>query len=312
MLTINKSVLPVALIAALILVINVPLAQADWLDKAASLFEDDLVSWNKTRAPKLENTEPNPALNREPGFVVEQCVFTYQGKPLLFNQPVEEWVKVLGPYDRKVPFAGGIYVWDRLGMRGYSSREEESIKRLDFYFNRPEPLSSDERRLENALQRGNKISIEATKNRILAKPKQLFKGPLLLEGIWFNEYFKINPANAALNQYYKNTDTGSKPDIDVGYFEVGFHGAGYSYNLTCLESDLVLTLGVEPHEEDWSKISKVVIYIDDYDAELDAKFEAQYSAMKKELAKTLYEEIKYIGKELLNRNKDSETASSEE
>jgi len=62
-----------ALLLGLILTLSTPLAQAGWLDNAASLFEDDLTSWNKTREPNAPlNPESSPAPNPQQAFAIAQ------------------------------------------------------------------------------------------------------------------------------------------------------------------------------------------------------------------------------------------------
>jgi hypothetical protein len=78
--------------------------------KAKKLLEED-------KPAKPEKTEPVDA-----DFVIEGTKLFYKGKRLMFGRPVDDWVKVLGPYNRcllsGIRDGRGAYavVWDNVGL----------------------------------------------------------------------------------------------------------------------------------------------------------------------------------------------------
>lgn len=63
------------------------------------------------------NAKKNKEINTETAkseFVLTDCEITFKGKPIPLGEPIEEWVKVFGEYDRH--FGQRSYIWDSLGI----------------------------------------------------------------------------------------------------------------------------------------------------------------------------------------------------
>ncbi|MDR2871991.1 MAG: hypothetical protein LBV45_05635, partial [Xanthomonadaceae bacterium] len=51
---------------------------------------------------------------------------TYDGQPLRLGDTLEDWERVLGKADRTSHPMGGVYIWDDLGIRGYTRNSDKT------------------------------------------------------------------------------------------------------------------------------------------------------------------------------------------
>ena len=67
---------------------------------------------------EVQEKAPSPEELKTPRIIVKGIDITYNGKPLKFGTPLEDWVKVIGeePRFRKIEFGSPICVWDNLGL----------------------------------------------------------------------------------------------------------------------------------------------------------------------------------------------------
>ncbi|MDP2566749.1 hypothetical protein [Pseudoalteromonas marina] len=59
-------------------------------------------------------------------FQVNGCNLTYKGQSLIFDANIDEWVKILGPYDRVTHLANDVYYWDEIGIGLYSKTNKHT------------------------------------------------------------------------------------------------------------------------------------------------------------------------------------------
>ena len=65
-------------------------------------------------------------------FYISGHNITYKNKKLPFGEPVAEWVKIFGEYNRR-PYKR-IYIWDNLGIYVSESEQNENINELQIFF----------------------------------------------------------------------------------------------------------------------------------------------------------------------------------
>jgi len=63
-------------------------------------------------------------------FQVNGCNLTYKGQSLIFDASIDEWVKILGPYDRVTHLANDVYYWDEIGIGLYSKTNKHTALSL--------------------------------------------------------------------------------------------------------------------------------------------------------------------------------------
>jgi hypothetical protein len=62
----------------------------------------------KPSTPQVEESGPT--------YDIEEESLKIDGRPMRFGAPVDEWKQVLGPSSRQVDRAGGVEIWDDLGI----------------------------------------------------------------------------------------------------------------------------------------------------------------------------------------------------
>ncbi len=223
------------------------------------IFDNDLDRWNRSRED----------INK-PLFSLQQCRLEYKGQPLPFNALVEQWVDILGPYDSKVKTRShDVYLWDRFGIGAYAANwNEGTIDRAGFYFNR--------RKKDDY-------------------PKQLFKGPLLLDGLLLDENFELNKANKALDQYYRDIADEQKSVKDKSYFYPSTKKLGlHHYVDACIESEQKIALSLIMFKEKPNKIWQITMDVAGYDLKEDKKLKAEEVEKEKALKRKIDETNKLI------------------
>ncbi|MDR2871990.1 MAG: hypothetical protein LBV45_05630 [Xanthomonadaceae bacterium] len=80
-----------------------------------------------------------------PRLVFSGTEITYNGQPLRLGDTLEDWERVLGKADRTSHPMGGVYIWDDLGIRGYTrNSDKRRMKTLSVELNRnPQHAAND-------------------------------------------------------------------------------------------------------------------------------------------------------------------------
>ena len=93
------------------------------------------------------------------------CSMMYNGKPFKLDQPIDEFVKVFGPYDRMIERGRSIYIWDKLGISAILEKKKETVMLLYVSLSK------------------SWVGINQDKESLEGHSKDFFKVKLLLEGI---------------------------------------------------------------------------------------------------------------------------------
>ena len=160
------------------------------------------------------NSDPQPTkkrLNPDHQFTFNGCDIRYNGKPLILGESVDDWVKVLGHYDRMSPTANDVYVYDDMGIILYARHNTQVIKSLTLLFNEEKEMMQWTRDRLSAKKRdrersdldpnstyfkGLDFSIEFDENVLASDPKQTFKQGFAIDDVIFDENFersRVNP-----------------------------------------------------------------------------------------------------------------------
>lgn len=137
--------------------------------------------------------EPMPTTD----FYISEQKITYKNQDLPFGEPVEEWVKIFGEYDRQ-PFKS-VYIWDNLGIHISESDENANIDELHIFFmNLKSPLAE-----EGVLDFAQGYYMNTDKDpKNYEYPFIIYKKPLNIEGAEVKNGMKI----LDINQERKSRD----------------------------------------------------------------------------------------------------------
>ncbi|WP_250655777.1 hypothetical protein [Alkalimarinus coralli] len=158
-----------------------------------------------------EPPSPKKRINPDHQFTFNGCDIRYNGKPLILGESVEDWVKVLGPYDRMSPVANDVYVYDDMGIFLLARTNTSAITSLTLLFNEDKEIVEEIRNSLNSKKRqreqgkldpnsiyfkGLDFSIEFDENVLASDPKQTFKQGFAIDDVIFDENFersRVNP-----------------------------------------------------------------------------------------------------------------------
>ncbi|MBH0014066.1 hypothetical protein I6F66_18465, partial [Pseudoalteromonas sp. NZS100_1] len=117
-------------------------------------------------------------------FQVNGCNLTFKGQSLVFNTSIDEWVKILGPYDRVTHLANDVYFWDDLGLGLFSSTGKHRADELQFEFN--ETIAFSETNIKNTYSEDmRKTKREANESRSKTPfPQTLWVNGAAIKGNW--------------------------------------------------------------------------------------------------------------------------------
>ena len=147
-------------------------------------------------------------------FELNSCDIRYNGKPLELGASVDDWQRELGPYDRKVPLANDLYVWDDIGITLYVEPNKTEVKQLAIIFNQEKAEIPAERMVElydeelasGRFEPGSKdyeliASMKETKILIIdSRPQSPFKDGFLMDGVVIDEQVDVRAINKARYQ----------------------------------------------------------------------------------------------------------------
>ncbi|WP_250655780.1 hypothetical protein [Alkalimarinus coralli] len=158
-----------------------------------------------------EPPSPKKRLNPDHQFTFNGCDIRYNDEPLILGKSVDDWVKVLGPYDRMSPTASDVYVYDDMGVTLYAHPNTSAIISLTLIFNEEKEILQEIRNSLNGKKRQREqgeldpnsiyfkdldFSIEFDENVLASKPKQTFKHGFVIDDVIFDENFersRVNP-----------------------------------------------------------------------------------------------------------------------
>lgn len=190
---------------------------------------------------------------KQSDFQVHHCNLTYKGQSLIFGVSIDEWVKVLGPYDRVTHLANDVYFWDRLGIGLYSKTHKHIAQTLKFEFNEPIAFSEEDINVTYGEEMKN-FKREANESRA----KTPFSQPLWINGAAIRGLWDINKVNKQLYAYnpknphyfgeaYMPTIFGSRFACDKSaapYFKEGEIGVRVDVNPQNKNEIRAISLGV--------------------------------------------------------------------
>ncbi|WP_250655779.1 hypothetical protein [Alkalimarinus coralli] len=149
-------------------------------------------------------------LNSNHQFTFNGCDIRYNGKPLILGDPIDDWVTVLGPYDRMSSTANDVYVYDDMGVTLYAHPNTSVIISLTLILNEEKEMMQwtrdrlvakkrDRERSDldpnSTYFKGLDFSIEFDENVLASKPKQTFKQGFTIDDVIFDENFERNRVN---------------------------------------------------------------------------------------------------------------------
>ena len=108
-------------------------------------------------------------------FRIDACTLYYRDMPLDFNAPLEEWVKKLGEFDRKVVLANDIYVWDALGVQIYTRWNQTKVLSINMMYARE--VTAYEENLTYSTNPADKTALADITSSVT-----FFDGGVILEG----------------------------------------------------------------------------------------------------------------------------------
>ncbi|WP_250655776.1 hypothetical protein [Alkalimarinus coralli] len=194
-----------------------------------------------------EPPSPKKMLNPDHQFTFNGCDIRYNDEPLILGKSVDEWVEVLGPYDRMSPTASDVYVYDDMGIVLYAGHNTKVIKSLTLLFNEEKEIMQE---IRNSLKgkkkqreqgdldpnsiyfKGLDLSIEFDENVLSSKPKQTFKQGFAIDDVIFDEH---------INRYKLNTER-LKRHPNAPRFAERYLPNLYDYSLDCDNSARLFTL----------------------------------------------------------------------
>jgi hypothetical protein len=198
-------------------------------------------------------------------FQVNGCNLTYKGQSLIFNTSIDEWVKILGPYDRVTHLANDVYFWDEIGLGLFSSTGKHRADELQFEFNETIAFSEDNIRATHG-ERLRKTKREANESRSKTPFTQtLWVNGAAIKGNWDmskvnNQLYAFNPKNPHyFGEAYMPTIFGSRFACDKEappYFNEGEIGIRVDVNPQNKNEIKVLSLGVTLFSEEYLKDRK--------------------------------------------------------
>lgn len=169
------------------------LAGCNELGEALDSLNKKIDEWNDTKPPVL-----NRAALAKPVIEISGNTVTFDGKPLVFTRPMEEWTKVIGPDFREDP--GGpkpdLRTWDKLGLRVFPGRQNVKVG---------EHLVS--RQVNSVLAAVFELNdlpgrewVIPDKDRYSNVPMQKFAGTFVINGAVFNAKTSVKELNAQLKR----------------------------------------------------------------------------------------------------------------
>ena len=198
-------------------------------------------------------------------FQVNGCNLTYKGQSLIFDASIDEWVKILGPYDRVTHLANDVYYWDEIGIGLYSKTNKHTAQTLTFEFNETIAFSEDNIRATHG-ERLRKTKREANESRSKTPFTQtLWVNGAAIKGNWDmskvnNQLYAFNPKNPHyFGEAYMPTIFGSRFACDKEappYFNEGEIGIRVDVNPQNKNEIKVLSLGVTLFSEEYLKDRK--------------------------------------------------------
>lgn len=211
-------------------------------------------------AEKIQAASPEAS-----DFQVNGCNLTYKGQSLVFNTSIDEWVKILGPYDRVSHLANDVHFWDEIGLGLFSSTGKHRADELQFEFN--ETIAFSETNIKNTYSEDmRKTKKEANESRSKTPFTQtLWVNGAAIKGNW--DMSKVNNQLYAFNQKnphyfdeaYMPTIFGSRFACDKEappYFNEGEIGIRVDVNPQNKNEIKVLTLRVKLFSEEYLKDRK--------------------------------------------------------
>ena len=175
------------------------------------------------------NAEEKPVkvLNNKHQFIIHVCDIRYNGTSLTLGDPVADWVRVLGPYDRKVRLANDIYVWDKIGLQVFSRWDKARVLSIDFMFEHKESVYEHALRLRES-QKDKKYLADM----VSARPKQYFHNALKLDGVLIDKNINFEDINDARIRYAR--ETADKELLkEVKMFQRSYTPVRYAYERNC-------------------------------------------------------------------------------
>lgn len=126
-------------------------------------------------------------LNTEHLFIIDDCSMTYNGKPFMVGQTIEELLEVFGPYDRVISNLGHTYLWDEIGISittaSWDNPDTNQVNNIYLHWNLD--MSDDSYPTQDL------TIIEMRKTMVEHCPRNYFKGNILLGGAALGRGMKI-------------------------------------------------------------------------------------------------------------------------
>lgn len=108
-------------------------------------------------------------------FEFNDCSMTYNGKPFMLGQTIEELVQVFGMYDRRAGTHKNLYFWDNIGIQAAVDKDKDIVNYFYVYFNKD--MSDDDTPITDL------TGLRIRKKMIEQSPKYFFKGNILVGGV---------------------------------------------------------------------------------------------------------------------------------
>ncbi len=200
--------------------------------------------------PSNLERDQNSFIKQKHQFEIVGCDIQYNKQSLVLGSAIDDWVKVLGSYDRMVELANDIYVWDEIGLQLYSRWGKKQVKSMNFIINqRNQEYFSYETDIAIAKEMGGDNLVKLTKLRYDARPKQLFQRWFKLDGILMGENIDFNLINDKRLEYHM-AHYDWQPGQEIKTFHKSYVDTRYAYHLDCPGSqDYGFVLEVLPEDK---------------------------------------------------------------
>jgi hypothetical protein len=198
---------------------------------------------------ELRVSEPAKVLNPEHRVVIEDCSISYNERPLRLGSDIQEWVAVLGPYDRLAKIASDVYVWDELALSVYTETDRTRVVQMNFYFTYDSPFEqTDQERYE---QEKDPIRKEFALAVMHSKPRQLFEGAIAVDGVLIDRQIDIKAINRERAEVVRQRG-GLLSSPDMRYFGKSYVPSEYAFERRCHGLSYVYILQLD--FDDYSKL----------------------------------------------------------